>query len=316
MQIIQDKVAIAVFENIHQYPIERLDYAAIGQAFKTTGLVLLRDWNFDTLSFQLFTQHFCQQFHAVGIRHNLKNTQGDGYSTEVFRDNFFILGHSEGSYKPQSVFPVNITCPPHACFFMCLIAPSTLGGETTLIDGCDFLKLLSKPLRTRFQNEGIIYRMVWDAQRWQNEFHLQDLESLQQLLVKTPNIQYSFQGDTLELFCHINAITPTLYCGDAFATALLAHLSHITHPNYQDKMVYSKTVNRVFFGNGEEISDTIINELIDIHDALQYKHCWQANDVLFIDNTRYLHGRTMTAEPCPRTLLSRFGWLNPNNTTL
>ena len=58
---------------------------------------------------------------------------------------------------------------------------------------------------------------------------------------------------------------------------------------------------------GEPLSDELDCALIDAHDAVQQRHRWRAGDLLVIDNTRVMHGREMTAEPCERVIISRFG---------
>ena len=49
-----------------------------------------------------------------------------------------------------------------------------------------------------------------------------------------------------------------------------------------------------------------------IHDELSVGHRWQAGDVLIMDNSRILQGRTMTAVPCERRIATCFGWLHPD----
>lgn len=307
----KSNISIAVFENNNSLSPEAINSTEILQAFKETGVVLLRGWDFDLNSFQTFTQKFCNRFHKVATRAERQDSQSDGYSTNVFKDNFTLLAHTEGGYRPYWTVSNSIFHPPEACFFLCLTPPLTLGGETTLVDGCQFLEQMPTPLREQFRKTGLSYNMIWESERWQLEFNVEDIHSLRTLLATIPNLKYCIQDSVLEIFYTTEAITQTLNGQSAFATGLLAHLPRITHPNYLDKNVHTKYSNRVFFGDGgEEISETIINELIDIHDNLSYHHRWQIKDVLFIDNTRYLHGRTMTAEPCERALQSRFGWLH------
>ena len=289
----------------------------IPEAFNKTGVVLIRETGFDTDNFEIFTQQLCHDFHNVGARYSTRQKLGDGYSTEVFRENFTLLAHTEGTFRPllgysngvHKIFPM----PPEVCFFMCMTPPAEQGGETTLVDGITFLKNMSPQLRRRFEDSGITYSMLWGPERWKNEFYVEDAHTLAGLFAEIPGVKYSFHKESLELFYTTEAITKTRGGDHAFATGLLAHLPRISHPRYLDKKVHTNPANRVFFGDGEELSDEIINELIDIHDTLAYPHRWQAGDVLMIDNTRFMHGRTMTQRHCDRIIASRFGWLKPDS---
>jgi len=162
-------------------------------------------------------------------------------------------------------------------------------------------------LLEQFTQSDIIYEMNWQPERWQAEFQVGNSSELEKLLSNHPSLQYELRGENLVLRYKTSAINQTRSGQQAFANALLAHLPRITHPAYQQNKVYTKSSNHVYFGNGEEISDEIINALIDIQDNLMYLHEWRSFDLLVIDNTRFMHGRRMTIEDCERVLLSRFG---------
>lgn len=291
----------------------KLDKGEILSAFGRSGLILIRGNGFDIQDLEKFSQRLCSEFHNVGARHKMRKKHGDGYSTEVFRENFALLAHTEGTFRPlldysNGVYKIHST-PPDVCFFMCFVSPVERGGETTLVDGVKFIDLLPQNLRSRFEKEGIAYSMSWEPDRWKNEFLVDSAGLLTELLSGISGVKHSFHDDVLELYYKTRAVTKTRSGDYAFATGMLAHLPRITHPAYQEKKVHAKPTNRVYFGDGEELSDEIINELIDIHDTLVYPHRWQVGDVLMIDNTRFMHGRTMTARPCERVIASRFGWL-------
>lgn len=275
------------------------------------GVVLLRDMVSSPAEFEALSQAFCQDFYNSGARRS-RHPQGDGYTTEVYRENFTLLGHSEGTYLPHHPsLPRFRETPgaPEVCFFWCLEAPSEAGGETTVIDGVRMRAKLPPDLRERLESQGVIYAMSWDRERWQYEFQVTDAATLAALLAPLPGIECQFHGDQLELRFATAAITPTLDGRRAFVPPLLGHLPRITHPRYQAQNPYAKATNQVFFGDGEPLSDELANLLIDLHDEGTHPHRWQAGDVLILDNTRFLHGRRMTTKPCPRVIASRFGRL-------
>lgn len=293
--------------------VRELRYATSGDivvpdvraAFLATGVVLLRLDDADPDFFERLSHSFCDSFHEVGTRQVLRREIGDGYTTEVFRDNFILLGHAEGTYRP---YPP----PPELCFFMCLTAPVAAGGETTLIDGAAMLAALPKSLRQRLEEQGIIYECRWERARWQAEFEVPDESSLLALLAELPTVRYRMETGCLFLQMRVPAITRARDGTAVFANGVLAHLPKIPHPRYAGLPVYAKDSNKVYFGDGEALDDAAINTLIDAHDAVLYRHRWQTNDILLVDNTRYMHGREMTAVACERVLISRFGRLAGN----
>ncbi len=279
---------------------QQLSREQVSGMLDTHGAALIRGTEFDLDTFEAFTASMCKDFHHVGTRVRLKADAGDGYSTEVHRQNFTLLSHSEGTYRPWPP-------APELCFFYCVSPPMVKGGETSLVDGVRFLEALPAHLLDRFMHSDIIYEMYWQPERWRAEFLVEDMSELDKLLSEHPNLTYSIRGGDLALRYRTPAICRTRAGQPAFANALLAHLPRITHPDYQQNNVYTKSSNHVYFENGEEIEDEIVNTLIDIQDRLMYLHEWQARDLLVIDNTRFMHGRRMTLTNCERVLLSRFG---------
>ncbi|MFC1778088.1 hypothetical protein ACFL3I_12240 [Pseudomonadota bacterium] len=57
----------------------------------------------------------------------------------------------------------------------------------------------------------------------------------------------------------------------------------MNHPDYKNKKVYAKSGNRVFFGTGEEITNDVVNQLIDIQDDILLAHRWRVGDLRLID---------------------------------
>lgn len=286
---------------------QRLSQKRVLDLIDTHGVVLIRDFEFDLDAFEVFTGELCNDFHHVGTRNKLKTDTGDGYSTEVHRQNFTLLSHSEGTYRPWPP-------APELCFFYCLTPPVVKGGETSLVDGVRFLEAMPDRLCERFMQSSIIYEMYWQPERWQAEFQVENRSDLDKLLSKYPSLEYSFKGEDLALRYTAAAIMQTRSGEPAFANALLAHLPRITHPAYQQNNVYTKSSNHVYFENGEEITDDIINALIDVQDKLLHLHEWRSHDLLVFDNTRFMHGRRMTETNCERVLLSRFGSPDDSNT--
>jgi hypothetical protein len=282
-----------------------LDQAVSGEAaslFSDRGVLLLRLDDVTLETFEDFSRSLCDEFHEVGTRAKLRRTDGDGYTTEVFRDNFILLGHSEGMYRP---YPP----PPDLCFFLCRTPPSAEGGETLVVDGVELLEALPTVLAERLEQEGVIYSGGWARERWQAEFGVETEAEVEELLRGTGDFSFSWVGAEadLEWRYQARAINPDRSGRLSFTNAILAHLPTIDHPRYRGLPVYVNARNGVCYGNGEPLGPQDINLLIDAHDAVAHPHRWQENDILVLDNRRFMHGRLMTRTPCERVLVSRFG---------
>lgn len=284
-------------------------------ALDETGAVLIRTHDWGVADFETFTQRICNRFHNSGARGALR--EGDGFTTSTFSTNFTLLSHTEGTFRPaiDAAAPRPIApCAPDVGFLLCEVAPNVAGGETTLVDGVSLLTALDPAVRARFEREGIGYHMVWERERWQNELGAESQAALEPLLRQSPNTRFEFDGDTLRLFHRAPGITTTRTGTPVFAPALLAHLPRIPASIDAQRLIFAKASNRVCFGAGDELPDEVVSHLIEIHDATAHLHRWQQGDLLILDNTRTLHGRTRTVVDCDRKLKSRFGWLlNPHD---
>ena len=272
----------------------------LSQFLKSDGGLVLRGYAGDLESFESLTKLLCTSFHRVGTREDFKQDRGDGFTTTVYPDNFILLGHSEGTYRP-------VPAPPDMCFFMCITPPDASGGETTVIDGRKMFELIPEEIRTRLLEQGMIYESEWAESRWKVEFNVETAEDLKVKLDTIASIEYELNDSMLTYRYHAPAILQTNDGHSVFANGLLAHLNEIEHPTYKDLPAYSNPANRVYFGNGEEMDNASINALIDAHDTCCYKHDWQLNDILVLDNARLMHGRAMCSYDCERVILSRFG---------
>ena len=275
----------------------------LGTLLDRHGILLLRHGDWDIPTFEVLASALCDEFHGVGIRKPLKLEDGDGFTTEVFRYNHVLLGHAEGAYLPHRP-------PPDVCFFLCLSPPTSEGGETTLVDGMEMLAGIPVALRQRLETLGVIYACQWDNERWGAEFGLQSESELREFLSSLAHVQFRLESGMLSLCYKMPAVTLSHGGVKVFANGVLAHLPCIDHPRYKDVPVYARASNGMYFGDGEPFSNSVTNTLIDVHDQMLYRHRWQKNDVLIIDNTRYMHGRLKTRQPCERILASRFGWLH------
>ena len=293
--------SVEVLEVNDQRELSAVSPAVVLDLLAGPGAVLIRGFEVGTDTFESFTRQLCDSFHGSAARLDLRNLSGDGYTVQAPATNFNLLVHNEGSFQ--------LFRPADLAFFMCQLAPESPGGETLLVDGRAFLKCMPRDLRQRFEEQGVIYEALWEPKRWRAELDVKDEGALAGLVKKYPGFNYQLENGKLRYRYHRSAIQPDSQGELVFTNAMLAHLPAVDHPNYQHSIVHVKDTNRVFFGNGQELDQHVINTLIDIQDSVAYAHPWQGCDLLVIDNTRVMHGRKSTEVECPRVVLTRFGYL-------
>ena len=64
------------------------------------------------------------------------------------------------------------------------------------------------------------------------------------------------------------------------------------------------------FADGTEVSDELLDAVKAVADKLERPIQWQKNDLLMLDNTRFMHGRRQIAKEDERLIMSYFGYLN------
>jgi len=138
-----------------QYEINKKNLADIVHQVKLNlsqhGFVILKNENNSFSDFNLLANALCHNFYRAGARLDAGLKTNDIFVTRTPSENFTLLVHSEGFYKPSF-------STPDTCFFYCDIPPpENVGGRTILVDGFKLLKLLPDDIRLDFENKGLIY---------------------------------------------------------------------------------------------------------------------------------------------------------------
>jgi len=62
--------------------------------------------------------------------------------------------------------------------------------------------------------------------------------------------------------------------------------------------------------DGRTVPDPWLEAIRDTGERLKVEIAWQNGDVLMLDNTRFMHGRTAIENPGERLIATYFGYLN------
>ncbi len=257
--------------------------------YKLHGALLLRGFLTDVDVFGRFTQQFCASsvFNESPGRQLLddsNNIQTVDGGLEAFPL------HPELSREPWK---------PDICFFACLNPPRELGA-TTVCDGVEIVRHLPPALRDELAHRRLLYMQPAAPEilaYWLGTATPSDA----QLNAPPPSCPYAFRrigAQIVRTFTRPVLHTPMFTAEPAFGNFLLFARYMLGLPHFP------------VFEDGTSVPDSWMRAIKQIGDELTAAVTWQRGDILMLDNTRFMHGRTAIAAGDGRLIASYFGYLN------
>jgi len=265
-----------------------VEEAEIMRLFKEHGALLLRGFGVEIESLSAFTDQFCSGsvFNESPDRLLLDadhNIQSVNSGTSAFPL------HPELSREPWK---------PDVCFFACLIPPRALGA-TTICDGVELVRQLPDAVRKGFEGRRLRYVQAASPeifQFWLGTTAPTDAERA----TPPPHCPYDFDryGDhDVRIFSRPALHRPMFTESLAFGNFLL----------------FSFYFNRMrgfpSFDDGQFVPDEWLEIVKSTGESLTAAIEWQEGDLLMLDNSRFMHGRTAVIENDNRMIASYFGYL-------
>lgn len=265
-----------------------VDRALLIDLYKDHGALLLRAFGADVPQFTSFTQGFCPTHvvnESLGRRpiepeHNI-HTVDPGVRP-------FPL-HSELSREPWR---------PDVAFFACLSAPKD-GSATTVCDGVELARAIPEDVRQALTGRRLLHIMpTWPELL---EFWLGASNPGDEALDHPPSwCPYQFRRLDSEIVRYFSR--PALH-----------------RPMFSDQLAFANFLlfarfkqNRRDFpllDDGEPVPEPWLQAIKATADALTAPLVWQTGDVLMLDNTRFMHGRTAIRNVGERLIATFFGYL-------
>ena len=274
-------------ENAEQ--IVDIDRALITGLYKQHGALLFRGFDSSIPQFGPFVRQFCSTSvvnespgrNPIDPEANIHTVDGGTAAFSL---------HPELSREPWK---------PDVAFFACVTAPSR-GGQTTICDGVALVRELPEPVRQGLEHRRLLYiKPTWPSLL---EFWLGTSDPTDaQLASPPPQCPYFFRRypdiGILRVFTRPALHKPMFADAPAFGNFLLfARFNHQRpdHPVLDD---------------GSPVPEPWLQAIKATGDRLSVEIGWHPGDVLMLDNTRFMHGRTEIIDSGERLILTYFGYL-------
>jgi hypothetical protein len=162
--------------------------------------------------------------------------------------------------------------------------PAAAGGQTVLVDGVTLWTALSEPTRRMFLDKRIRFVMTVPRAWWTDRLGSDRREDVARAISGIPDFDFDLQND--------GALMLTWRTPAAF------------RPNFSESLCFATNLFpyvvpglAVSFDDGSSIPADVIEELTRTAESLAAEIEWSPGEVVFFDNTRWLHGRRAVQGP-------------------
>lgn len=271
--------------------ILEVDPASIIDLYKAHGALLLRGFGADIATFRAFAKQFCTTAvvnespgrRPIDPAHNIHTVDGGTGAFSL---------HPELSREPWK---------PDAAFFACFSAPSR-GGETLICDGVTLVQEMPEAVRRGLENRRLLYlKGTWPAalDYWLGTSAPTDA----QLLSPPPSCPYFFRRMDNANGPIVRAFTRPALHRPMFADALA----------FGNFLLFARFNNgRTDFpllDDGQPVPESWLQAIKAAGDRISVPIAWQPGDVLMLDNTRFMHGRSAILDAAERLIATYFGYV-------
>jgi alpha-ketoglutarate-dependent taurine dioxygenase len=265
-----------------------IDRATIVDLYKAHGALLLRGFDIDVPQFRGFAQQFCSTS-VVNESPGRQPVDPDAHIYTVDAGTRAFPLHPELSREPWK---------PDVAFFGCVSAPSE-GGKTTICDGIALVQAMPPALREALAPRRLLY--IQSTWRSLLEFWLGTPTPTDAQLASPPaGCPYEFRRFP-EGVARI------------FSRPALHRPMFVDAPAFGNFLLFARALGRndsVVLDDGRPLQEQWAQIISATAERLTVPIDWQSGDLLMLDNTRFMHGRTEISDPAERLILTYFGYLS------
>lgn len=265
-----------------------LDRSMVIDLYKAHGALLFRGFGIDVAQFRAFAEQFCSTS-VVNESPGRQPVDPDAHVYTVDAGTRAFPLHPELSREPWK---------PDVAFFGCLSAP-TDGGKTTICDGVALAEALPPALKHGLAGRRLLYiQSTWPSllRFWLGTAAPTDA----QLASPPPGCPYEFRRFPQGI-------------ARMFSRPALHKPMFVFAPAFGNFLLFARALGRsdsVVLDDGRPLPDDWVETISRAAERLTVPIDWLAGDLLMLDNTRFMHGRTEITDPAERLILTYFGYLS------
>jgi len=212
------------------------------------------------------------------------------YTSTEYPPHQSIPLHNEQAYTRE--WPMKIW------FFSALVARQ--GGETPIADSRAIYRRIDPHIRQRFSEKGLMYVRNYGNGLdvpWTQVFNTDDTASVE-AYCRMHDIVCEWKDDgelRTRQVCQAIARHPVTQDWVWFNQAHLFHVSNLeteVRETLLEVLDIEELPRNVYYGDGSEIEDEILNEIRGVLDEQTISFPWQSGDVMMLDNMLTAHART------------------------
>jgi alpha-ketoglutarate-dependent taurine dioxygenase len=269
--------------------IADVDRSLVADLYKAHGALLLRGFNAEVADFRSFTQAFCPTYVVNQAAHRLPiDVEHNIHTVDPGTASFAL--HSELSREPWA---------PDVAFFACL-SPPTRGGATIICDGVELVRKMPDEVRQALAGRRLLHlKPTWPELL---RFWLGDPDPSDELLANPPSwCPYEFRRIAEGVIC-------------SFSRPALHRPMFIDQPVFANFVLFARFTRKQRFypllDDERPIPEDWLQAIKSAADGITAEVSWERGDVLMLDNTRFMHGRTAILDAAERKIASFFGYLS------
>jgi len=286
---IADEVGVVV-EPTGERSILDLDREAVVKLFTESGAVLFRGFGLDLDGFNRFSGSLSAGFLTYrggsyvrrGVRDStdptlLSTSHEFGSATQ---DTFALPLHGEMYYLDQR---------PAVLWFYC-VQPAATDGETTICDGSAIHAALRPSTRQLLEDKRLLYVRRYPEGTWQRIYGTDDVAEVGRFC-RANGLEFTFVEESRTVhtrYLH-PAVVTTRWGGRR------AYINNLLPVVWQESTVREDSIVRL--EDGSRVPPDVVDELVEIQRRRTVPVAWQRQDLVMLDNSRFLHGRRAFTDP-------------------
>ena len=272
----------AIFHSKKKLLPSRISKTEVIKVFKKKGCVLFRNFDFNPKNYKTFIDKFTQIYaNDTNDFERRESTTISRHVRHVDKGHEKMSLHSEASFSPSW---------PQIVWFYCNV-PSKNKGETTICDGIELWEILSSHTKKFFLSNPLKFYLkipVLDPKK-NGKTKAWDVKKL-----GAYDGKLDYKKGILKIKQLRFAVNQCRFLDK------LSFANHVLHKEpYIDKTI--EKWGTIF---DKKIPKKIINEVEKKAELLTYYHKWKKNDLLMIDNMRFMHARNFFNNSEKRVILN------------